>query len=157
MFGFSKNLAPSVARKPNTRDDERDAVVERLRDFLRLDYMTGAEVARRIGTGADTLYSWLKGKSKPNSSEKISAFLDSLPAESSSGIAPVGYEYREYKNWRGIGVGIPKPRWCLFCKGAKGAIRKARGGFQGICPDCGATGPRRESHDEAVRAWNGKS
>lgn len=65
---------------------------------------------------------------------------------------PTGYEYRECKNWRGI----PKPRRCPFCQQAKGEMRKARGGFQGVCPNCGATGPKRESHEEALRAWNGK-
>jgi rubredoxin len=74
-----------------------------------------------------------------------------MPAER-SGIAPTGYEYREYKNWREI----PKPRRCRFCKQAKGEIRKARGGFLGVCPNCGAIGPKRENHDEALRAWNGR-
>jgi hypothetical protein len=69
------------------------------------------------------------------------------------GITPNGYEYREYKNWRGI----PKPRRCPFCKRAKGEIRKARGGFQGICPNCGAIGPKRADHEEALKAWNGKA
>jgi hypothetical protein len=31
--------------------EERDAVVERLREFLRFNYMTTAEVARRGGFG----------------------------------------------------------------------------------------------------------
>jgi len=26
--------------------------------------------------------------------------------------------------------------------------------FQGVCPKCGASGPKRESHREALRAWN---
>jgi hypothetical protein len=51
--------------------------------------------------------------------EPIIAFLDSVPADR-SGIMPPGYEYREYKNWRGI----PKPRRCPFCKQTKGEIRK---------------------------------
>jgi hypothetical protein len=29
--------------------DERDALVERLREFIRVGYVTGSEVARRIG------------------------------------------------------------------------------------------------------------
>src|SRR5258708_5481070 len=61
------------------------------------------------------------------------------------------YEYREYKNWRGI----PKPRRCPFCKQAKGEIRKVRGGFQGYCPSCAAAGLKRESYDEALKIWNG--
>ena len=77
--------------------EEPDAAVERLREFLRLNYITGAEAARRIGVRDSTLYSWFQGHSKPNSPERIAAFLDSMPAER-LGITPSGYEYREYKN-----------------------------------------------------------
>ena len=142
----------STMRHKQSSNHERDAVVERLREFLRLNYMTGAQAAQRMRVRTETLYPWLQGKSRPKSTERIIAFLDSMPAER-SGILPTGYEYREYKNWRGI----PRPRRCPFCKKTKGEIRKVRGAFQGSCPTCGATGPRRESHDEALRAWNGKS
>ena len=131
---------------------EQDAAVERLREFLRLNYVTGTQVARQIGVRDTTLYSWLQAKSTPRSAERIIAFLDTMPADR-SGIMPTGYEYREYKNWRGI----PKPRRCPFCKQAKGEIRKTKGGFQGVCPDCGAIGPKKESHEEALRAWYGKN
>jgi len=114
--------------------------------------MTGAEVARRIGVRDMTVYSWLQGESRPSKPERITAFLNSIPVEPGSGAAPNGYQYREYKNWRGI----PKPRRCPFCKQSKGEIRKVRGGFQGVCPHCGATGPKRESRDEALMAWNGR-
>ena len=92
--------------------------MERLREFLRFDYLTGTQVAGRIGVRDTTLYAWLQGKSKPLSAvaAQIIAFLESLPAEP-AGIVPTGYEYREYKNWRGI----PKPRRCPFCKQAKKA------------------------------------
>jgi hypothetical protein len=36
--------------------EERDAAVERLRKFLRLNYMSAAEVARRIGVTDGSLY-----------------------------------------------------------------------------------------------------
>jgi hypothetical protein len=39
---------------------ERDAAVERLREFLRLNYMTGTQLARQIGVTDTTLYSWLQ-------------------------------------------------------------------------------------------------
>ena len=45
--------------------DERDAAVERLREFIRLNYVSGADVARRIGFRVETVYSWLAGKSRP--------------------------------------------------------------------------------------------
>jgi hypothetical protein len=114
--------------------------------------MTGAEAARRIGVRDTTLYSWLQGKSKPRSGERVIAFLDAVPAER-EGITPTGYQHREYKNWRGI----PKPRRWPFFKRAKGEIRKVKGTYQGVCPNCGATGPKRETPAEALSAWNGKS
>ena len=82
--------------------EEIDALVERLREFVRLSYMTAAEVARRMGVRDSAVYSWLQGESRPMKPEVISAFLKSVPTENGSGIAPTGYEYREYKNWRGI-------------------------------------------------------
>ena len=100
--------------------------MERLREFIRLNYMTAAEVARQIGVRDTTVYDWLLGRARPAEPKRIAAFLDSLPRENGSGIAPTGYEYREYKNWRGI----PKPRRCPFCKQAKGVIRRARVRFQ---------------------------
>jgi hypothetical protein len=133
--------------------DEREAAVDRLREFLRFNYVTGNQVARWIGVRDTTLYSWLQGTSRPRSAgaARIIVFLDSMPAER-KGIMPTGYEYREYKNWRGI----PKPRRCPFCKQAKGEIQKTRGGYQGVCPKCRTMGPRRESYARALFAWNGK-
>jgi hypothetical protein len=143
-----------MAKKRRSKDDlkEIDTLVERLREFVRLNYMTAAEVARQIGVNDSTVYSWLLGQARPTEPKRIITFLDSLPRESGSGMAPTGYQYREYKNWRGI----PKPRRCPFCKQAKGKIRRSRGGFLGVCPNCDATGPKRGSLDEALRAWNGK-
>ena len=142
-----------MARRRRSKDQLReiDDLVERLREFIRLNYTTAAEVARQIGVRDSTVYDWLLRRTRPAEPERIAAFLDSLPRENGSGIAPTGYEYREYKNWRGI----PKPRRCPFCKQAKGVIRKSRGGLSGVCPNCLASGPKRESPDEALRAWNG--
>jgi hypothetical protein len=143
-----------MARKRRSKDQLReiDALVERLREFVRLNYMTAAEVARRIGVRDTTIYDWLLGRARPANPDRIDAFLDSLPKENGSGIAPTGYEYREYKNWRGI----TKPRRCPFCKQAKGVIRRARSAFAGVCPNCHASGPKRETHEGALRTWNGK-
>jgi len=90
-------------------------IIERLREFIRFGYVTGAEVARRIGVHDATVYSWIQGE-----------FLPANPKQP-------------------------------FCKKAKGEIRKVRGGFKGVCPNCGASGEKRESHDAALGAWNGKS
>ena len=101
-----------MAKKRRSKDDlkEIDGLVERLREFVRLNYMTAAEVARQIGVRDTTIYDWLLGQARPAEPKRIAAFLDSLQRENGSGIAPTGYEYREYKNWRGI----PKPRRCPF-------------------------------------------
>jgi DNA-binding transcriptional regulator YiaG len=74
--------------------EEREEIVERLREFLRLNYMTGAQAARRIGVRTETLYSWVQGQSRPRSAERIIAFLNAMPADR-PGIIPTGYEYRE--------------------------------------------------------------
>jgi hypothetical protein len=144
-----------MANKRRSKEEleELDTLVERLRDFIRLNYMTAAAIACEIGVNDSTVYSWLLGKARPTEPERITAFLESFPRENGSAIAPTGYQYREYKNWRGI----PKPRRCPFCKRAKGEVRRIRGGFLGVCPNCEARGPKRESYDEAMRAWNGKS
>ena len=143
-----------MARLRRSREELKavDALVERLRDFIRLNYMTAAEVARQVGVRDTTIYDWLLGRARPAEPQRIAAFLNSLPRENGSGVAPTGYEHREYKNWRGI----PKPRLCPFCKQAKGDIRRSRGGFLGVCPNCEAKGPKRGSADEALRAWNVK-
>ena len=143
-----------LLRRIRSNDElkEIDALVECLREFVRLNYMTAAEVARQIGVRDTTIYDWLLGQARPAKPERITAFLNSLPKEDGSGIAPTGYEYREYKNWRGI----PKPRRCPFCKQAKGVIRRSRGGLSGVCPNCHANGPKRETHEAGLRAWNGK-
>jgi hypothetical protein len=138
-----------VANKRRSIDELREihATVERLRDFIRLNYTTGVDVARRIGVRDVTVYSWMQDESRPSKPERTTAFFDNLPAEPNSGITPNGYEYREYKNWRGVS----KPRRCPFCKRAKGEIRKVRGGYQGVCPNCGATGPKRDDYDDALQ------
>ena len=143
-----------MANKRRSREELKavDALLERLRDFIRLNYLTAAVVARQIGVGDTTIYDCLLGRTRPAEPQRVAAFLDSLPREKGSGVAPTGYEYREYKNWRGI----PKPRRCPFCKETKGDIRRSRGGFLGVCPNCEARGPKRESYDEALAAWNGK-
>jgi len=53
-----------MANKRRSKEElkEVDALVERLRDFIRFNYMTAAEVAREIGAHDSTVYSWLLGK-----------------------------------------------------------------------------------------------
>src|ERR1700756_3914888 len=146
----SDNVKVANKRRSNNELNEIDAIVERLREFIRFGYVTGAEVARanrRDGWGALFL---VPGRISTGESKAHLGFLRLYSNRIESGISPTGYPHREYKNWRGI----PKPRRCPFCKKAKGEVRKVRGGFLGVCPNCGASGPKRESGDEALKAWN---
>jgi hypothetical protein len=56
-----RRIMPRKQREP----DEQDAVIERLREFVRLGYMTGSEVARRMGIHNASVYSWLRGEFFP--------------------------------------------------------------------------------------------
>jgi hypothetical protein len=87
-----------MANKRRSREElkEVDALLERLRDFIRLNYLTAAQVARQIGVKDTTVYDWLLGRTRPAEPQRIAAFLNSLPRENGSGVAPTGYEYREY-------------------------------------------------------------
>ena|ERR1700733_7570317 len=77
--------------------DSKDQIVERLREFLRFNHMTGSRAARQIGVRDTIIYSWLQGISTPRSftTGRIIAFLQSLPAER-AGITSTGYEYKPY-------------------------------------------------------------
>ena len=56
-----------MARKRRSKEElkEVDALFQRLRDFIRLNYVTAAEVAREIGLHDSTVYSWLLGQARP--------------------------------------------------------------------------------------------
>jgi hypothetical protein len=88
-----------MAKKRRSKDElkEIDALVERLREFVRLNYVTVAEVARQIGVTDSTVYSWLLAQARPAEPKRITAFLDSLPKEDGSGVASIGDKYPEYK------------------------------------------------------------
>ena len=73
-----------MRHKGDSKFEERDTAVERLREFLRLNYLTGNQVARQIGVRDTTLYSWLVGKSEPRSATaaRIIAFLGAREPDS---------------------------------------------------------------------------
>jgi hypothetical protein len=82
-------MAPKRRSKEETK--QADSLIERLREFVRFNYMTAAEVARQIGVHDSTVYSWILGQDRPSETRRLTVFLDSLPRENGSGIAPVGY------------------------------------------------------------------
>jgi hypothetical protein len=82
-----------MARKRRSKEELKkvDALVERLREFVRFNCVTAAEVARQIGVHDSAVYAWLLGQARPAEPRRVAAFLDSVPRRNGSGIAPVGY------------------------------------------------------------------
>jgi transposase-like protein len=83
-----------MARKRRSKEETKqvDALVERLREFVRLNYLTAAEIAREIGVNDSTAYSWLLGHARPAEPKRVSAFLDSLPRQLQRGASDLGWE-----------------------------------------------------------------
>jgi hypothetical protein len=119
-----------MANKRRSKNElkELDALVERLRDFIRRNYVTAAEVARQIRVNDSTVYSWLLGKARPTEPERITAFLDSFrertdPASLLSAIS--------IANTR-TGAGFPSRAVALSVSGPRVRFVEAAAGFQGF-------------------------
>jgi transcriptional regulator with XRE-family HTH domain len=128
------------------------------KEYVDLSYESPGEIAARVGVAQRTIWVWLSDKSQPKAKSlaKLRRFLDNeakRPAQG-DGIRPV--ETVPYKITKPIQQ-VRYARLCPFCRKTRGKIRKVgAGSFQGICSKCGATRPRRESHQETLRAWNGR-
>jgi transcriptional regulator with XRE-family HTH domain len=115
------------------------------KEYLYLSYESPREFAARIGVAKATIWEWLSGRRqpKPKSLAKLRRFLDAeakRPAQG-DGIRPV--EPVPYKITRPIHQ-VRYARLCPFCRKARGKIRKlGAASFQGVCPKCEATGPKR--------------
>jgi transcriptional regulator with XRE-family HTH domain len=128
------------------------------KEYFDLSCELSREIAARVGVAQKTIWDWLSDKSRPKAKSlaKLRRFLDNeakQPAQG-DGIRPV--EPVPYKIIRPLQQ-VRYARLCPFCRKARGKIRKVNAAlFQGSCPKCGATGPTRESQQEALRAWNGR-
>jgi transcriptional regulator with XRE-family HTH domain len=129
-----------------------------LREYVTLSYELPRTIAGRISVSQSTIWDWLAGRNQPKAPTlaKLRRFLDNeakRPARG-DGIRPV--ETVSYKITRPLKQ-VRYARICPFCRKARGKIRKlGAASFQGACPKCGATGPKRESDQQALRAWNGR-
>jgi transcriptional regulator with XRE-family HTH domain len=128
------------------------------KEYVDLSHEPTSTIAARIGVAQRTIWVWLSDKSQPKAKSlaKLRRFLDQeakRPAQG-DGIRPV--EVVPYKITKPIQQ-VRYARLCPFCRKERGKIRKlGAASFQGVCPKCGATGPKREGHQEALRAWNGR-
>jgi transcriptional regulator with XRE-family HTH domain len=127
-------------------------------EYFARSYEPPREFAARIGVAKETIWYWLSGRRQPKAESlmKLRRFLDAEAKRplQGDGIRPV--ETAPYKIIRPIQQ-IRYARICPFCRKEQGRIRKlGAASFQGVCPKCGASGPKRESYQAALRAWNGR-
>jgi len=138
-------------------DPDLKTTLREFREYVALSYELPHTIAARIGVSKATIWDWLSGRNQPKAKSltKLRRFLDDeakQPAQG-DGIRPI--EHVPFKIVRPL-LQVRYARLCPFCRKARGKICKVNAAsFQGACPKCGATGPTRESHQEALRAWNG--
>ncbi len=128
------------------------------KEYLDLSYESPREFAARIGVAKETIWYWLSGRRQPKapSLAKLRRFLDAEAKRPPQGDGIRPTETVPYKIIKPI-QRVRYARLCPFCRKAKGKIRKlGAASFQGVCPQCGASGPKRGGHQEALRAWNGR-
>jgi transcriptional regulator with XRE-family HTH domain len=122
-------------------------------EYFARSYEMPRTIAERIGIAKATIWDWFAGRCQPKarSLAKLRRFLDNeakRPAQG-DGIRPL--EPVRYKIIRPLQQ-VRYARLCPFCRKARGKIRKLGADlFQGVCPKCGATGPKRGSHQKALR------
>jgi len=139
--------------EPNPKTTLRE-----FREYFDLSCESSREIAARIGVVQWTIWDWLAGKSRPKAQSlaKLRRFLDQEAKRPAQGDGIRSIETVPYKIVRRL-QRVRYARLCPFCRKERGKIRKlGAASFQGVCPKCGATGPTRESHQEALRAWNGR-
>ncbi len=103
-----------------------DALVERLREFVQLNYMTAAQLARQIGVHDSTVYAWLLGQARPVEPKRLVAFLDAFSRENGSGIAL--QSATNIANTR-IGVGSQSRAVARFVSRRRGRFERSAAGF----------------------------
>jgi transcriptional regulator with XRE-family HTH domain len=139
-------------------DPDPKTTLREFKEYVHLSYELPRTIARRIGVAQRTIWDWFAGRCQPKAQSlaKLRRFLDSeakRPAHG-DGIRPI--EIVSYKITKPLQQ-VRYARICPFCRKARGKIRKlGAASFQGACPKCGATGPKRQSQQEALRAWNGR-
>jgi transcriptional regulator with XRE-family HTH domain len=140
------------------RDPDPKTTLREIREHFASSHESQRKIAARIGVSQTTIWAWLAGKQHPaaESVARLRAFFDAETKRlaQGDGIRPI--ERVPFKIVKPV-QRVRLPRLCPFCREAPGKIRKLGAIlFQGVCPKCGASGPVRESHQEALRAWNGR-
>lgn len=135
-----------------------EVTLREFKDYFAGSYEAMGKLAKRVGITSVSLRDLVAGHREPSAKTiaKMRLFLDAESKRNRSGNGikptdPVPIKIIEPLRF------VFRARLCPFCRKARGEIRPvSRKQFHGICPKCGATGPRREHHQEALRAWNGR-
>ena len=127
-------------------------------EYSAISYESPGKIAARVGVSQSTIWAWLAGKRHPaaKSLEQLRAFLDAEAKRPlhGDGVRPIE---RVPSKIVKRAKQVRYARLCPFCRKARGKIRSAsKNQFHGVCPKCGASGPKRKSHQEALSAWNGR-
>jgi transcriptional regulator with XRE-family HTH domain len=139
-------------------DPDLKTTLREFNEYVDLSYEPTSTIAARIGVKQATIGDWLSGRHPPKATSlaKLRRFLDAEAKRPLQGDGIRSIESVPHKIIRPF-QRVRYARLCPFCRKARGKIRKlGAGSFQGACPKCGAIGPKRESHQEALRAWNGR-
>jgi transcriptional regulator with XRE-family HTH domain len=128
-----------------------------LREYFARGYEPQCKLAAHMGVTPSTVSCWLAGKWQPKPTlAKLRVFLNAEAKRPTQGDGIRPIERVLFKIVKPIQQ-VRYARLCPFCRKARGKIRKLDvASFQGACPKCGASGPKREGHQEALRAWNGR-
>jgi transcriptional regulator with XRE-family HTH domain len=139
-------------------EPDPETTLREFHEYFAQSYELPCAIAEHIGVAQATIWDWFTGRCQPKAQSlaKLRRFLDNeakRPAHG-DGIRPI--ETVPYKIIRPIQQ-VRYARLCPFCRKERGKIRKLNAtSFQGVCPKRGATGPKRESYQAALRAWNGR-
>jgi transcriptional regulator with XRE-family HTH domain len=139
-------------------DPDPKTTLREFQEYLDLSYESPREFAARIGVAKETIWYWLSGRRQPKAKSlaKLRRFLDAEAERPLQGDGTRPVETAPYTIIRPLQQ-VRYARLCPFCRKERGKIRKLGGAsFQGVCPKCGASGPKRESRQAALRAWNGR-
>ena len=139
-------------------EPDQKMTLREFHEYVATSHDSPGKIAADIGVTQATIGHWLSGRHPPKATSlaKLRRFLDLEAKRPAQGDGIRSVETVLYKITRPIQQ-VRYARLCPFCRKARGKIRKlGAGSFQGLCPKCGATGPKREGHQEALRAWNGR-
>src|SRR5258707_8547457 len=132
------------------------ATLREFREYFASSYGSLRNLAKQVGITNVTFRDLLSGN-RQQTARTLAKLRNFLDAEAKRNRAGNGIKPTEPMPIRTIKTAalFTMRGFAPFCRKACGEIRPiSRKQFQPICPKCGASGPKRGSHQDALRAWN---